>query len=300
MHREVDTVLLPIIILSTIIPNLTGTQVKALNFYAKDFTIILRANASSAVVGEVIQFVVTVTPFEGEQEVRLYLMVGQNWKELVSARTVNGSFTYNFKVQSQGIYELKASILAGGVAHQSEVVKVRFFASSIFARLLIEDRNVGELAKLRSFKESLRNGLASDRSIYLAFYFFNSILCYIVESPLWPSLRFFFYPELWIMIASRDVFFTFGSSIASLLFHGLLFGSVYLTGPVLLIGYYSRIGLTPIRWKKILGVPSLILLFSLVVLAFSPFTELGCVAALIASFNASLLPSFSMAKLLNL
>jgi hypothetical protein len=73
-----------------------------------------------------------------------------------------------------------------------------------------------------------------------------------------------------------------------------------LTGPVLLIGYFSRIGLTTVQWKKMFGTPSLIFVLSLIVLVFSPFPEFGGAAALIAFANSSILPSFFIAKLLNL
>lgn len=270
------------------------------SFENMELKVVLVANASTAVVGEAIQLSVTVTPHNDSLNVRIYLLVGKSWQELAPARLSNGSFTYAFKANSQGIYELRAAVLIGNARYWSEAIAIRFFAGSIFSRLLIEDGNHEELAKLRSFRESLRNGSIADKGVYLAFVAVNSVLGPMVESPIWPSLRWGLYPELWILKASRDAFLISGNSFASLILHSILFGFVYLTGPILLIGYRARIGLTPTRWKKVLGIPALMLALSIAVLEASPFPELGAAAALVAFSNASILPGIFLAKVLNL
>ncbi|MBO3803557.1 MAG: hypothetical protein JTT11_06750 [Candidatus Brockarchaeota archaeon] len=267
---------------------------------ANDLVVVLRANASSAVVGEAVQLAVTVTPSGDKLRLRIYYSADSSWKELVSSWLSNGSFTYSFKAGSRGTYKLRAEVFSGSESHRSEEVAVTFFSGSAISRLLVEDGRSGEIAKLRAFKESLRRGSAADKGVYLAFVAANWFLIPIVESPLWPSLRWAFYPELWILMAARDAHSALGNSVATLVLHSLLFGLAYLTGPVFLVGYRARIGLTPTRWKRISGVPAVTLALSLAVLSLSPLPELGCAAALVAFASASVLPCLFLAKAINL
>jgi len=78
----------------------------------------------------------------------------------------------------------------------------------------------------------------------------------------------------------------------------LALGLVYLTIPIFLIGYFTKIGLTPTRWKKILGVPAAISAISLLLLAASPSQELACISALLSFASFALLPSLSLSKLI--
>lgn len=263
--------------------------------------IILRSNASSAVVGESILLFGSVTPYNLGQRVFIYRNGGNGWEEYASGpETLNGSFSFSFITKSQGIYQFKARIVSQNTIFESEEIIIRCWHGSIFSRLLIEDANLIDLTRLRLFRKSLSNGSVLDRGIYSAFVFVNGGISSLADSLLWPVLRFTLYPALWSLQASGYLFTTYGNSEFSLISYSLLFGLAYLTAPIFLIGYLSKIGLTPIRWKRILGIPASGSVISLLIIWVSPFPELVGVSALLAFVSTALLPSLSLAKFLYL
>jgi len=260
--------------------------------------VVLRSNASSAVVGESILLFGSVAPYNEGQRVYIDGYAGYGWERYGSGTIHNGSFSVPFEAKAPGDYRLKAAVVVHGIAYESDEIAIRYWPASIFSRLLIEDADLADLTRLRSFRESLGKGSVLDRGISSAFSVVNGGLSFIVEGPIWPVLKFCLYPALWSLQASREVFFASGSSAASLVFYGLALGLVYLTIPIFLIGYFTKIGLTPTRWKKVLGIPAAIAAISLLLLVTSPFQELTCISALLSFASIALLPSLALSKLI--
>lgn len=260
--------------------------------------VVLRANATSAVVGESILLFGSVAPYNEGQLVYIYENTGYGWERYASGPIHNGSFSTPFEANSQGNYWFKAAVILQGTTYESDDIVVRYWPASIFSRLLIEDEDLTALSRLRLFRESLSNGSVLDRGILSAFTFVNGGLSFIADGPIWPVLKLGLYPALWSLQASRDIFIASGNSAASLVFYSLAFGLVYLTVPIFLIGYFTKIGLMPTRWKKILGIPAAISAISLLLLAVSPFHELAFISALLSFASTALLPSLSLSKLI--
>jgi hypothetical protein len=267
---------------------------------ATSYAVVLRSNASSAVVGETIELFGTVSPFEEGQIVHVYVDKGNGWEELASGSTSNGSFTFPYKADSRGKCRFRAVVISQGVVYASVVVAIEFWPGSVFARLLLEDANAGSLSRLRLFRDSLRNGSPPDRGIYSAFEFVSSGLGFLADSPLWSVFRIGLYPALWLFELSAVVYTATGISSLSLTLFSLLFGLEYLTFPVFIIGYFSKTGLTPIRWKRIFGIPTILSILSLLSLGLSPSPEVGKVAAIFAFASTVPLPGVILAKLINL
>jgi hypothetical protein len=263
-------------------------------------TILLEANASSAVAGESIALSGSVRPYVVGQMISIDIDRGHGWEGYASGQTSNGSFSFTFKADSQGLYRFKATIASQGAIYESEEVTVRFWPASIFSRLLIEDAHPIDLAELRLFRRSLSRGSALDRGIYSAFVFVNGVILPLADDLLWPLLRFALYPALWSLLASEYVFMASGNAALALISYSLLFGLSYLTIPIALIGYLSKIGLTTIRGRRDLGIPVAVAAISFLIMWASPFPELVSVSALLAFASTALLPSLALAKLLYL
>jgi len=260
--------------------------------------VVLRSNASSAVVGESILLFGSVAPYNEGQRVYIDGNTGHGWERYGSGTIHNGSFSIPFEAKAPGNYWFKAAVVLQGITYESDEITIRYWPASIFSRLLIEDADFTDLTRLRFFRESLSKGSILDRGISSAFALVNGGLSFIVEGPIWPVLKFGLYPALWSLQASRGIFIASGNSAASLVFYGLALGLVYLTIPIFLIGYFTKIGLTPTRWKKILGIPASISVISLLLLAVSPVQELACISALLSFASTALLPSLSLSKLI--
>ena len=275
-----------------------GAQVGFVFTDSNVINVVLRSEASSAVVGEPILLFGSVTPYNEGQRVYIYDNVGYGWESYASGTIHNGSFSITFEAKSPGNYWFKAAVIVQSMAYESNEIIVRYWPASIFSRLLIEDADLAGLSMLRHFRESLCKGSVLDRGISSAFAAVNGGLSFIADGPIWPVLKFGLYPALWALQASMEIFSASGNSAASLVFYGLAFGLVYLTMPIFLLGYFSKIGLTPTRWKAMLGIPAAISASSLLLLVVSPFQELACISALLSFASTALLPSLSLSKLI--
>jgi len=275
-----------------------GAPVGFVSADSNPINVILRSDADSAVVGEPILLYGSVAPCNEGQRVYIYSNTGHGWESHASGTIHDGSFSIQFEANSPGNYWFKATVTILGMAYESDEIIIRCWPAGIFSRILIEDADFTGLSNLRLFRESLSKGSVLDKGISSAFATVNGGLSFIVEGPIWPVLRLGLYPALWFLQASRDIFIASGNSAASLIFYGLAFGLVYLTIPIFLIGYFTKIGLTPTRWKGILGVPAAITAISLLLLVLSPFQELACISALLSFASIALLPSLILSKLI--